>query len=262
MYPQIDCSLRTKDSFLEKKQKEHHHKDIISPLAKIIGLDPVRQVFLESMHLFGQGVGKSIIIQFIDPSSPNRLTTQQRKELNETMKSMSTAIPMEFQRKSFDITKLSQWEANQFSFTLLYTMPLLLKKFVLSQKYKHLLLLYVACRILFSKQRAVPYSEYARILLRKFFSLMPNMFGKDTQVINFHNIIHVVDDVNYVKANLSEFSAFPFENYLGQIKKLERSPKNPLVQVARRLHEMQSVTANTLYKKKTLSKCLKKMEII
>ena len=79
-----------------------------------------------------------------------------------------------------------------------------------------------------------------------------------SQVMNFHNLCHVVDDVEFMKAPLLAFSAYPFENYLGLIRKLIRTPNNPLAQIYRRLNEMQSVPSNIIQKNKVLSDCLKK----
>lgn len=53
---------------------------------------------------------------------------------------------------------------------------------------------------------------------------------------NVHSLIHVVEDVKHHGA-LETYSAFPFENYLGQIKSYLRGGKIPLQQIARRTTE-------------------------
>lgn len=54
--------------------------------------------------------------------------------------------------------------------------------------------------------------------------------------MNIHNLIHIVDDVVNMKAPLSQFSAFDFENSLGFIKTFLKSPTNPIAQIQRKLH--------------------------
>lgn len=57
IYPQIDCNLRTKDSFIDKHQLEHHLENVLqSPLWKPLStrlekFNPVNDVVLDSMHL-------------------------------------------------------------------------------------------------------------------------------------------------------------------------------------------------------------------
>lgn len=41
--------------------------------------------------------------------------------------------------------------------------------------------------------------------------------------------------------NLDQFSAFPFESYLHQLKRLVRSGRNPIVQIVKRLNEMMNI---------------------
>ena len=53
---------------------------------------------------------------------------------------------------------------------------------------------------------------------------------------NVHGLSHLCQDaIKY--GPLDNISAFPLENYLGQLKKLIRKPNFPLQQVQRRLHE-------------------------
>lgn len=53
-----------------------------------------------------------------------------------------------------------------------------------------------------------------------------------------HNLVHLADDITYMKCPLSNITAFPFENALGKIKKLLRSGNKPIAQICRRLHEI------------------------
>lgn len=71
------------------------------------------------------------------------------------MNSISTDIPQEFERKLYDTDQVSKWKATQFRFFLLYIGPLALKDVLSENKYRHYLLLFVACRILNDELNAV-----------------------------------------------------------------------------------------------------------
>ncbi|EFN71277.1 hypothetical protein EAG_00102, partial [Camponotus floridanus] len=53
---------------------------------------------------------------------------------------------------------------------------------------------------------------------------------------NVHSLIHLPTDVKKY-GQLDNFSAFPFENFLGQLSRLVKSPKEPLVQLCNRIAE-------------------------
>lgn len=114
----------------------------------------------------------------------------------------------------------------------------------------------MAGRILCDPELCIDNVGYARELLRKFFELIPSFYGPDSQVINNHNLIHLADDVEYIKTHLSAISAFPFENCLGKIKRLIGGRNNPLAQLARRISEQKAcseiVKKNVIQKKKSL----------
>lgn len=65
---------------------------------------------------------------------------------------------------------------------------------------------------------------------------MPNFYGNSSQIMNIHNLIHIADDVISIGAPISQFSAFDFENSLGYIKSIIKSPTNPISQIQRKLH--------------------------
>jgi len=55
-------------------------------------------------------------------------------------------------------------------------------------------------------------------------------------VYNVHGLIHLAADVKQF-GPLDSFSAFPFESFLGRLKKMLRKPNQPLQQIIRRLSE-------------------------
>lgn len=60
---------------------------------------------------------------------------------------------------------------------------------------------------------------------------------KKYYVYNIHILCHLSDEVEK-HGLLDLFSAFPFENYLGKIKKVVKSPNKPLQQIIRRIKEI------------------------
>lgn len=241
IFPQTDARRRTHKSFKTQRQNKHHLKGIISPLLKIPGFDVISGVLLDYMHLLCIGVTKTLLHYWLQGPKVCKISLRNRLLLKEMLESVSNDVPSEFQRKKFDLDDIANWKATQFRFFLLYCGSFL--RYVLSENaYKHYLLLFAACRILCSAEcvQKETYVTYANDLLIRFFILLPTFYGKRSQVMNFHNLIHITDDVNYMKAPLSFFSAFPFENFLGKIKSLVRTPANPLSQICRRISELES----------------------
>lgn len=244
IYPSINSRRRTKKSFKNQRQVEHHLGR--SPLLDIPNFDPVKSVFLDSMHLLYLGIMKWILQQLIGANKRvNRkckLSRRNIRHLNLKLKLLGRFVPKEFQRKKFDFDEFSHWKATQFRFFLLYCGVLVFRKMLPKQMYQHFLLLVVACRILCNPELCVEYTNYAKQLLVKFFELLQHFYGSDSQVMNSHNIIHLADDVDQTKTNLCAISAFPFENCLGKIKRLIVGRNNPLAQLVRRMSEQKACT--------------------
>jgi len=242
VFPEMTAALRTHDSFKSQSQPGHHNKNETSPLLLIPNFDIIKGVTLDYMHLLCIGVIRSLFEKWLNKgTSLARIKRTKRKILRESLKLVTSSIPCEFQRKEYDLEDWGNWKATQFRFFLLYCGSIVLKNVLSEERYKHILLLLVACRILCNSAIANEQVSYARELLRKFFYLMPTYYDLESQSMNFHNLIHIADDVEYIQTSLSYFSAFPFENMLGKIKKLIRAPKNPLVQVVNRLAELDAM---------------------
>ncbi|KAE9522989.1 hypothetical protein AGLY_016620 [Aphis glycines] len=155
IYPSINSRRRTKRSFKNQRQVEHHLGR--SPLLDIPNFDPIKSVFLDSMHLFYLGIMKWILQQLIGANKRiNRkckLSRRNIRHLNLKLKLLGRFVPKEFQRKKFDFDEFSHWETTQFL--------LVFRKMLPKQMYQHFLLLVVACRILCNPKLCVEYTNYA-----------------------------------------------------------------------------------------------------
>ena len=94
--------------------------------------------------------------------------------------------------------------------------------------------------ILASKNLVQRHHQYANALLKYFVEMGRNLYGPEFIVYNVHSMLHITSDaVNF--GSLDAFSAFPFENFMQRIKRMVRSEKNPIVQIAKRLDEIENV---------------------
>lgn len=94
----------------------------------------------------------------------------------------------------------------------------------------------VGISILVSPSYCQEYCDYAHNLLVLFVDHYSNLYGKEQVVYNIHGLVHLAEDVK-LHGNLDKISCFPFENFLGQLKKMLRKPKYPLQQVVRCMSE-------------------------
>lgn len=77
-------------------------------------------------------------------------------------------------------------------------------------------------------------------MIKKFLTIFKLKYGRDYVSSNLHNLSHLVDEVKRFGV-LSKFDAYPFENRLQAIKKLVRQRQHPLIEIARRVIEQDSV---------------------
>lgn len=103
--------------------------------------------------------------------------------------------------------------------------------------YDHFMLFSVALSILVSPVLAKKYNLYAEELLIFFVKQGELLYGSEFLVYNVHSLVHLASDAKCY-GSLDECSAFRFESYLHQLKRLVRSGRNPLSQIVKRLGEM------------------------
>lgn len=106
---------------------------------------------------------------------------------------------------------------------------------VLEEKYySYFLLLVCANRILCNPIDCSKNKVCASQLLQEFVIQIEQLYGKHNVSYNVHSLIHLSEDVKRF-GKLDNYSAFKFENFMQQMKKMVKKGSHPLQQVRNRL---------------------------
>ena len=218
VFPEIDSPKRKDEDFYNiDEEADDQHISARSPLLNVnIGLIPMFP--LDYMHSVYLGVVRKLILIWYRGSLNVHLGMKEKLKLND-MLACSAYSPKEFQRKPCVIHEVDRWKATEFRSFLLYTGLVVLKEVLSEKMYDNFLCLHVALRIMLSKHLILNYLNYAEELLVNFVSHCSDIYGEEFLVYNVHALIHLADDVRRF-GTLNTASAFLFESYLGQIKKL------------------------------------------
>lgn len=111
-----------------------------------------------------------------------------------------------------------------------------LKDAMSSELYTHFLLLFTAVRTLSSASTCIENADFADELLKRFVAEYANIYHPSEMVFNVHALLHLVDCVRQF-GPLYSFSAYPFENYMRELKKHVKKPSKILQQIYNRLEE-------------------------
>lgn len=240
VFPEIN-SLKRKDEDFLVNCNNNKHITGRSPLLDI-GIGLVTMFPLDYMHLVCLGVVRKLILAWCKGSYKVRLGSKAKCKLNENLLACSDFFPKEFQRqKQRSLNDVDRWKATEFRSFLLYTGPVALRGVLSDDIYNHFICLHVAMRILLSKNLSDSYLDYAEQLLVYFVSQCKRIYGAEFMVYNIHALVHLSDDVRRF-GPLDTISAFPFESYLGKIKRLLRSPNKPLQQLGKRVIEKRKLS--------------------
>lgn len=215
-----------------------------SPLLEI-GIKLVTQFPLDSMHLIYLGVVKRLLLNYyIEGRPPHKLSQQMIRSLNSKISIIKLYQPSDFARKCRTFNELKRWKATEYRSFLLYYGVVVLQDALKKEQYEHFLLLHCSVYILSNDKLISKYLQSAETFLNRFVSSAPNILNEDFVVYNVHSLSHLVNDVRKY-GSINKFSCFPFENYLGSLKRKLHSKKHTLQQVHHRLVEYeQSVLKN------------------
>ena len=155
---------------------------------------------------------------------------------------LSYCLPKEFVRKGRRLKDVDRWKATEFRLFLLYTGPVILQKCLRKVMYDNFMLLFVGICCLTSPKLCVTHCDYARDLLKMFVTQFADLYGEEQLSYNVHSLVHLPADVKRY-GPLDSFSCFPFESFLGKLKRLVRGQNRPLEQIIRRIGEFRESTS-------------------
>lgn len=232
---------RTNDNFLSQEYSDHHLGT--SPLTKIIDFDTVYGVPLDSMHMGYLGIMRRLLNHWVKTDSKFRISPTFRQEISNRLLKLAIFFPREFNRKPRSLSELDRWKATEFRTFLVYIGPFILKGLLPHPFYKHFMLLHCAFRIACSYDSLSNHSlrGYAISTIKECCRLFELTYPEVEPVYNSHSVLHLVEECINQNMTLDEVSCFPFENYLGYIKKLIRTPNKAFAQVSKRLLERDSL---------------------
>ena len=105
-------------------------------------------------------------------------------------------------------------------------------------QYKHFLSLCIGIRLLCELSDLVRNGTINEARLLEYFVWNTHHhYGQLFNVYNVHGLLHMPDDVETHGKALDDICAFPFENYLGWLKRLTRGKRATLIQITKRLNE-------------------------
>lgn len=237
-FPEVNARRRTDDSFRQETDEEHHVQH--SPFTEV-GIDMITCFPYDYMHLVCLGVMRRLLDLWISTTGPMhcRISSSQASMVSDRLLALRNYIPTEFARRPRALIERCRWKATELRQFLLYTGPVVLRGVLQPQIYDNFMLLSVGVYILASPKYCLELNDLAKTLLVSFVEHFGQLYGEEFLVYNVHGLVHLSEDVK-VHGNLDLISAFPFESFLGKLKKLVRGPLNPLTQVMRRLSEMEN----------------------
>ncbi|KAM0727560.1 hypothetical protein ACS0PU_005809 [Formica fusca] len=235
-FPKINCKKRTGQNFQNKSQIQHHSGT--SVIEKIPRIDMVSHVPLEYMHLICFGIIKKLLMIWTLGKPHMKLKSEKINKINRQLLSIVEYTPNEFARKPRSLDEMKRWKATEFRFFLLYVGPVVLKENIGNGKYINFLCLHIAVTIFSNEQYIQEYADYAHALLKCFVQNFGKLYGKENISHDIHGLIHIYDDIQ-IFGNLNKYSAFPFENFLQNLKNLLRKHEKPLQQIVIRLKKLE-----------------------
>ena len=193
---------------------------------------------LDYMHLVCLGFCKRLLhLWRSGPIAGNiRLPSIGLRRISDRLDNIRPYMPCEFQRKCRTLDQFERWKATEFRQFLLYLGPVVLRGILDEQKYENFLNFSICFYLLCHPLRASNYVEFVGEMINGLLNQYAALYGENELVYNTHSISHIWEDVK-LRGPLDRYSAFPFESYMGKLRRMVRSSNMPASQILRRIME-------------------------
>ncbi|CAN7979093.1 unnamed protein product [Ixodes persulcatus] len=234
-FPEMKAPVRTDAAFIAQQQEGHHTG--VSPFSQL-GIGMVSQFPIDYMHLVLLGVVRKFAKYWTSGPFSVRRSSSQVEAISTKIALLRPHTPCDFSRRLRSLQYRERWKATEARLFLLYASPVVLKGILTDESFNHFMTLHVAIRILCTKDCPEHLIAYAEQLLHFFVdkAASATLYGEAVHVYNVHALIHIANDVRAF-GPLDSFSSFPFENYLGSLKRKVRTGNRPLAQLYKRMKE-------------------------
>uniref|UniRef100_A0A1I8GBY1 Transposase domain-containing protein n=1 Tax=Macrostomum lignano TaxID=282301 RepID=A0A1I8GBY1_9PLAT len=221
VYPTTAGESRTAEDY--RTGSESNQRAGPSPLMQLPGLEFPQCIPPDYMHLVCLGTVRKLFhfLFATDDGRHCKLRPSDIAALSDEVQKVAPFTPSEFQRRPRRIDReLSHFKASELKNFVLYFGPVIFRRFLPVLLYKNFLLLHFAIYV-FMTPELLSHPEifrYAAAALTMFVSDAHKLYGNSVMSHNTHVLLHLPEFVRSF-GSLSNFCAFPFENYLSHLKK-------------------------------------------
>ncbi|KYN12111.1 hypothetical protein ALC57_15725, partial [Trachymyrmex cornetzi] len=243
------CTRCTIKDFADNKYGDYQTGETILQHIPNFGL--VSCVVIDYMHLICLGVVKKLILLWVQGPRAVKLSQQLLNHVSGALLNLQNTVPNDFVRRPRSLKEIKMWKATELRQFLLYTGPVVLKGILRQDIYINFITLHVIVTILASPTLSKDQNNimWAQKLVEYFLQCFKRIYGATFMSHNIHNLLHICSDVQKY-GPVDEFSAFRFENYMSNIKKMLRKNEKPLQQLSNRYAE---INKSNLFKKQKSS---------
>lgn len=253
-------TLRTDASFESRDDPLHHdpkyvHKIGTGPAAtffpnrsvlELSGHHLVSQIPLDPMHLLDNGIGKLILSSLMSREMFGGPTEFALNKLQIEFQRYHRYVLAEYQRRTKSLVRVKQFKGTENRQFLLEWGVVLFKDYLSHDLYTHFLKLSISYRILLSHENVD--FILAEKLLSEFVRDFCLFYPKEYVRYKVHSLLHLVED-SKLHGPLDTFSAYKFENRIGQLKKIVKSNNLVLEQIFNRVNERRAFGVKSVSRK-------------
>ncbi|XP_060772163.1 uncharacterized protein LOC132883046 isoform X1 [Neoarius graeffei] len=161
---------------------------------------------------------KKLIHFWMRGKNSTRQPTRAIKAISEKLIQLRPYTPAEFARKPRELAKIDRWKAAELRQFMIYSGPLVLRDILPQDLYENFMLFSVAMFLLLTPNISESMVCFSEKLLMAFVKHFGEVYGKDEIVFSVHQTIHLTHEYRQY-GSLDNISSFPYENYLGKLKK-------------------------------------------